>query len=103
MTGSSARSGIVRWLRAGYPSGVPERDYLPLFALLRRRLTNDEVAAVAAELSGRTDPAGREAICELIERLTHETAHDADVERVRQQLGASSADDDPPGGGPPAA
>ena len=25
---------IVDWLRAGYPNGIPERDYVPLFALL---------------------------------------------------------------------
>jgi Protein of unknown function (DUF3349) len=31
-------------LRAGYPEGVPDVDYIPLFALLGSRLTNDEVA-----------------------------------------------------------
>ena len=25
---------IVSWLRAGYPDGVPEHDYVPLIALL---------------------------------------------------------------------
>ena len=25
-------SAIVGWLRAGYPEGVPEVDYIPLFA-----------------------------------------------------------------------
>jgi hypothetical protein len=27
---------IVGWLRSGYPNGVPERDYLRLFAYVRR-------------------------------------------------------------------
>ena len=36
---------IVDWLRAGYPEGVPEHDYIPLFALLGSQLTNDEVTA----------------------------------------------------------
>ena len=31
------------WLKAGYPEGVPQTDYIPLFALLPRRLTDDEV------------------------------------------------------------
>lgn len=44
-------SSIVGWLRAGYPDGVPEHDYVALLALLARRLTSDEVAAVAAELA----------------------------------------------------
>ena len=33
---------IVDYLRAGYPEGVPEQDYVPLFALLRRKLSDDE-------------------------------------------------------------
>ena len=36
-------SAIVSWLRAGYPNGVPPPDYLPVLALLSRRLTPDEV------------------------------------------------------------
>ena len=31
---------IIDWLRAGYPEGVPEHDYIPLFALLGSQLTN---------------------------------------------------------------
>lgn len=84
---TSPHHAVVRWLRHGYPEGVPERDYLPLFALLSRRLTNDEVAAVAVEFTGRTDPVSREAIGELIEHLTHQAASDDDVARVRARLG----------------
>jgi hypothetical protein len=47
-------TSVVDWLRAGYPDGVPERDYLPLLALLARRLTAEEVAAVAAQLQDNT-------------------------------------------------
>ena len=49
-------NSIVGWLRAGYPSGVPDSDYIPLLALLARRLTSEEVAAVAAELGRQTEP-----------------------------------------------
>ena len=48
-------SSIVSWLRAGYPDGVPQNDYLPLLALLSRRLTADEVKVVARELTTRPD------------------------------------------------
>ena len=34
---------IIEWLRAGYPEGVPDVDYVPLFALLGSQLTNNEV------------------------------------------------------------
>ncbi len=43
---------VLDWLRAGYPDGVPPRDYFPLIALLRRQqLTDDEVREVAAALT----------------------------------------------------
>ncbi len=48
-------NNIVGFLRAGYPEGVPEHDYLPLFALLTRQLTDDEVIAVADELDANGD------------------------------------------------
>ena len=31
-------NGVLDWLREGYPTGVPPKDYIPLLALLRRRL-----------------------------------------------------------------
>ena len=34
---------IVNWLRVSYPTGVPERDYQPLLALMRRRLSPEEM------------------------------------------------------------
>jgi hypothetical protein len=40
---------IVAYLRAAYPEGVPANDYVPLLALLRRRLSDDEVLAVATD------------------------------------------------------
>jgi hypothetical protein len=46
---------FVAFVRAGYPQGVPETDYIPLLALLRRRLSDEEVAAVAAQLTARGD------------------------------------------------
>ena len=32
---------IVAWITAGYPEGVPGPDRVPLFALLKPRLTVD--------------------------------------------------------------
>jgi hypothetical protein len=82
-----ALQAVVDFVRRGYPQGVPERDYLPLFALLRRRLSEEEVEELAAVLA--EDPAASEnpaAISTAIEQLISETPLDADIERVREQL-----------------
>ena len=41
MTLPSLLAKVVSWLRAGYPDGVPEHDYVPLIALLGSQLTDD--------------------------------------------------------------
>ena len=80
-------NAVVDWLRAGYPQGIPERDYVPLLALLARRLTADEVATVAAQLrdEGRL-PVTNTDIGELIMGVTDELPRGEDVARVRAQL-----------------
>ena len=82
-------SKVVDWLRAGYPEGVPEHDYIPLFALLGSQLTNDEVTLIANELAFSTDPESAEAMKKAISVITHNTeVHDSDIARVRAHLAA---------------
>ena len=81
-------SKIVGWLRAGYPEGVPEHDYIPLFALLGSQLTNDEVSSIADELATVADPESADAIKNAIGSVTHHTVNDADIARVRAHLAA---------------
>jgi len=78
---------IVAWITAGYPEGVPGPDRVPLFALLKRRLTDDEVKAVAKELKdlGEFDSAD---IGVLITQITDELPTPDDSERVRARLAA---------------
>jgi Protein of unknown function (DUF3349) len=78
---------IVAWITAGYPEGVPGPDRVPLFSLLRRRLTDDEVRTVALELkaSGEFDDAD---IGVLITQITDALPTPEDVERVRERLAA---------------
>ena len=78
---------VVTWLRAGYPDGVPQNDYIPLLALLSRRLTGDEVKAVAAELMRRGD-FDKVDIGVLITQVTDELPAPHDVARVQQRLAA---------------
>jgi Protein of unknown function (DUF3349) len=77
---------IIEWLRAGYPEGVPDVDYIPLFALLGSQLTNDEVSAIADELANDSKPESAEAIRRAIAEVSHHQASDADVNRVRARL-----------------
>ena len=39
-------NSVIQWLRAGYPEGVPDVDYVPLFALLGSQLSESDVQAV---------------------------------------------------------
>jgi hypothetical protein len=82
---------IVDFVRKGYPQGVPQQDYLPLFALLGYRLSEEEITELAEELASvapdvRGSAARGVAIGAAIERLTHVTPTDAEVERVRLRL-----------------
>ena len=83
----SALARIVNWLREGYPGGVPEHDYLPLLALLERRLTRGEVKKIAKALR-RADvsPAGPSDIAAAISHYTHAEPSENDLRRVRDQL-----------------
>lgn len=78
---------IVSWLRDGYPAGVPQRDYIPLVALLRRRLTDQEVKQVAKSLRrAGIAPAGTSDIGVEITRLTNELPSQTDIRRVHERL-----------------
>ncbi len=81
-------SSIVNWLRAGYPEGVPSTDYVPLLALLRRRLSDDEVKTVAWELQ-RREGFDQIDIGVAITQVTDELPSVDDVERVRHRLAAN--------------
>ena len=75
---------VVGWLRAGYPAGVPQQDYVALLALLRRRLTPDEVADVVERVVGTFpdgDPTIEHVEAEMAAVLEH-VPLDSDVQRV---------------------
>jgi uncharacterized protein DUF3349 len=78
---------IVAWITAGYPEGVPGPDRVPLFALLRRRLTDDEAKAVAEALIDRSE-FDQVDIGVLITELTDALPTPEDIERVRNRLAA---------------
>jgi hypothetical protein len=87
MSLSDVVARMVAFVRAGYPHGVPETDYIPLLALLRRRLSDDEVAAVTTQLAARGEMNIDSAdIGVAITRITDEIPSPADLERVQRRL-----------------
>lgn len=85
-------AAMVAWLRAGYPDGVPEQDYQPLFALLRRQLSDEEVKAVAKQLIrgarkvGDSTPISQVDMSVLITKYTNGMPARADLQRVQARL-----------------
>jgi len=79
--------GVMDWLLEGYPAGVPPKDYIPLIALLRRRLSDEEIREIAAEIAelggDHTPPAD---IGVSITRLTDALPTPEDIARVEQHL-----------------
>jgi hypothetical protein len=81
-------ASIIGWLRAGYPEGVPEHDYIPLYALLSTRLTDADISEIADGLASAGDPASAKAIHAAITSVTHEHPLDTDIARVNARLAA---------------
>jgi Protein of unknown function (DUF3349) len=79
-------STIVGWLRAGYPEGVPDVDYIPLFALLGSQLTDAEVSQIGDELASSSNPESASAIRAAIKTVTDQPVQESDIARVRARL-----------------
>lgn len=79
----------AKFLRAGYPDSAPPTGYVPVLALLPRRLSDDEVFGLAAEFvargDARVDPAD---IGAAITRLTREMPAPEDIDRIGHRLRA---------------
>ena len=80
-------NSVVSWLRAGYPNGVPQTDYLPIFALLSRRLSKEEILEVATQLKHLATPGVVDIGAEIL-RITDQLPKPDEVERVRAKLAA---------------
>ncbi|CQD15435.1 hypothetical protein BN1232_03300 [Mycobacterium lentiflavum] len=82
-------SKAVAFLRAGYPTGAPDRGYVPLLALLRRRVTDDEITTITSEFMARkAGPVRTVDVGVAIFRITNEMPSLDDIARVEQRLDA---------------
>lgn len=79
----------LRWLGAGYPDGIPAQDRVPILALLRRRLTDDEVQEVCEAVAAQSGADPEISLVDaqvLMMKVIGELPGDEDVERVRARL-----------------
>lgn len=82
-------SSIIRWLRAGYPEGVPPKDYYPLLALLRDTLSNEEFEEIITRIESMdAEPIRLRDIRAAIEHVTSDRPGDEDVRAVAARLAA---------------
>ena len=80
-------SRLVAFLRARYPAGVPAVGYVPLLALLPRRASEEEIAAIAGQLlTFRRRAIDRADVGVEITRVTDEMPLPDDIDRVRHRL-----------------
>jgi Protein of unknown function (DUF3349) len=88
-------SSIVAFLRTGYPKGLPATGFVPVLALLRRRLSDDEILTITTKLivPGRRSIDTADVGVEIT-RITDEMPAPDDVERVRHRLTAIGRPDD---------
>lgn len=88
-------SRIVTWLHKGYPTGVPKQDYVPVLALLQRRLTDEEIELVADRLSADGTMPDRAEIGVAITKIKNAMPSAEDFERVHAHLDESELDGPP--------
>jgi hypothetical protein len=79
---------FVALIRASYPLGIPTTDYRALLALVRRRLSDDEIAALATDLMARGElKLDIDDFGAAITRISDKPPTAADLERVQRRLG----------------
>ncbi|MFD3706910.1 DUF3349 domain-containing protein [Nocardia sp. NPDC058658] len=84
-------SRVLGWLRAGYPQGIPQSDYVALFAVLHRHLTDYEVVTIGERLVEASRPGetiSEADIAAAIADFAKQQPAAADVSRVASHLAA---------------
>ncbi|WP_204807223.1 DUF3349 domain-containing protein [Mycobacterium riyadhense] len=77
-------SKFVAFLRGGYPTWMPVTGYVPLVALSRRRLSDDEINTLTSELiAHHRRPITTADVGVAITRVTQEMPSLDDIDRVK--------------------
>ena len=83
-------SRIVAFARAGYPTAAPATGYVPLLALLPRRVSEDEITRITGKLIRlirlRREPVDNVDVGVAITQVTDEMPSTDDIERVQHHV-----------------
>lgn len=88
-------SRVLGWLTAGYPQGIPPQDRFAVVALLKHRLSDEQIKDIVTDLTrdgsaGRADGVITDAeIATLSHRVLSERPSDEDLARVSAKLAAA--------------
>ena len=88
---SSLAEQVLGWLRAGYPDGIPPRDYAAVLGVLQRKLTKQEIHSIAAELAAQStsySPIKGEDIEKLVSETVLQPATNDNAAQVSARLAA---------------
>jgi hypothetical protein len=86
---------MLGWLTAGYPDGIPATDRFAVVALLRRRLTDQQIHEIAEALTGPDSKLASEGyisgaeIEDLTRRVMSEPPSPEEIARVSARLAAA--------------
>ena len=79
---------VLGWLHQGYPEGVPQTDYFPLLALLKRSLTEEEVirAAQAILKQSESDTVTEDEIRTAVQSVIDKEPNPEEIHQVASRL-----------------
>jgi hypothetical protein len=82
---------VLNWLKAGYPEGIPQRDFPSVLMVLHRNLTDDEIESIADNLalesiSNGSTPVSSDNIRTMIRDHVFQSATEDDLLRVSAVL-----------------
>jgi hypothetical protein len=81
---------VLGWLHEGYPEGVPQKDYFPLLALLKRSLTEEEEEVVKAAQSilkaSDSDSVTEDEIREAVHAVIEKEPNPEEIHQVASRL-----------------
>lgn len=86
MAHTRAMAKVVRFFRVGYPAGFPRTGYLPALALLRRRLSDEDVLVVAKVITDAGKPISNGCIRRALARHFGEPPPPEHVDRMTREL-----------------
>ncbi|MCV7177325.1 DUF3349 domain-containing protein [Mycolicibacterium sphagni] len=90
MTGNAKFvDNVLGWLHAGYPEGVPPKDYFALLALLKRSLDEQEVIKAVQSILRTSDgdtPVTEEEIHAAIHQVIEKEPNPEEIHQVAARL-----------------